>query len=152
MPRVDIVGARARAHRDCNHRPALDLAERAFTSSASRMPITMRSRAALAAASQSARSDRSGLTGPKCAFVPSRAPRRSTARFARIAVTQRARAAELLAVIPPMRARCRRNVPETTARAAELPVEIVEHDAGLDHAAALGDIELDPLLRFSNSR
>ena len=70
--------------------------------------------------------------------------------LARIAVAQRAGAAGIVAHhAPDGGARCGRDVdrkPQTMG--LEPPVELIEHDAGLDHAAGVGDIELDDVIEI----
>jgi hypothetical protein len=70
--------------------------------------------------------------------------------FAGIAVTQRARAAGIVAHhAADGGARGGRDVDrEPQAVRLEPTIELVEHDAGLDHAAPAGDVELDQMIEI----
>ncbi len=120
-------------------------------SPASRAPSASRSRASGRSGEPAGRSERSGATGPKCAVAAvgqQRVDREHV--LARVAVAQRARAAGIVADhAADGGARGGRDVDrKPQAVRLEPAVELVEHDAGLDHAAPAGDVELEDVVEM----
>ena len=109
---------------------------------------------AAAAASRRAGRRVPARTGPKCAARAVRQHHVDRHTLStRVAVAQRARAAGIVADhAADGGARGGRDVDrEPQAVRLELAVELVEHDAGLDHAAPAGDVELEDVVEMTSS-